>query len=28
VHQRDRTYTALTAFVLALLLASMLGWIG
>jgi uncharacterized membrane protein len=28
VHQRDRTYVALTAFVLALLLASMLGWIG
>ena len=27
VHQRDRTYTAMTAFVLMLLLASMLGWI-
>ena len=27
LHQRDRTYTAMTAFVLALLLASMLGWI-
>jgi hypothetical protein len=28
LHQRDWTYTAMTAFVLALLLASMLGWIG
>ena len=27
VHQRDRTYTAMTAFVLALLLASMFGLI-
>ena len=27
VHQRDWTYTAMTAFVLTLLLASMLGWI-
>jgi len=27
VHQRDRIYTAMTAFVLMLLLASMLGWI-
>ena len=28
LHQRDWTYIAMTAFVLALLLASMLGWIG
>jgi uncharacterized membrane protein len=28
LHQRDWTYTAMTAFVLALLLASMAGWIG
>ena len=28
LHQHDWTYTAITAFVLALLLASMLGWIG
>ena len=28
LHQRDWTYTAMTAFVLALLVASMLGWIG
>lgn len=27
LHRRDWTYTAMTAFVLALLLASMLGWI-
>jgi uncharacterized membrane protein len=27
LHQRDWTYTAMTAFVLALLLASMAGWI-
>jgi len=27
LHQRDWTYTAMTAFVLALLLASMMGWI-
>ena len=28
LHQRDWTYTAMTAFVLALLVASMAGWIG
>ena len=28
LHQRDWIYTAMTAFVLALLAASMLGWIG
>ena len=27
LHQRDWTYTAMTAFVLGLLLASMMGWI-
>jgi len=27
LHQRDWTYTVMTAFVLALLLASMMGWI-
>jgi uncharacterized membrane protein len=28
LEQRDRTYAVLTAFVLALLVASMLGWVG